>query len=279
MQKASKEQLTSLRKLQLAELETLKEFVKICKKHNLTYYISGGTYLGAVRHKGFIPWDDDMDIAMPRTDFEKFLTLSREIDNQFKLVTFENDKNYNWYPPKLRNKKVQVKCTSTKNSQVEDAWIDIFPLDGMPNSKILTNIHKIRLMRLRALYKLSDFDNLADINSKKKRPLHERVLIFVGKKCNVFKLMNTKKRLCKIDKALKKYSEKDSKTYMNFMGSYKLKSIISKDVYAEGAYYDFEGLKLFGPKDYDTYLTIIYGDYMNPPKKDDRNKHNSEVIS
>ncbi|MBR3232744.1 LicD family protein [Candidatus Saccharibacteria bacterium] len=271
--------LTSLRRLQLAELDAMKEFVRICKKHGLTYYISGGTYLGAVRHKGFIPWDDDMDVAMPRTDYEKLLTVASDIDPRFELVTFHNKKDYYWYPSRLLNKKVLITTRATRNEHVEAAWIDIFPLDGLPKSKVLSSIQKFRLMRLRAFYRLSDFDNLVDIKSKKKRPLYEIILIFVGKKCNVFKFLNTKKQLAKIDKALKKYSEINSPTYMNFMGSYKLKSIISKEVYGNGAYYDFEGMKLFGPEDYDAYLSTIYGNYMEPPKEDDRNKHNSEVIS
>ncbi len=274
---SKKQEITPLRKLQLAELEALKEFVRICKKNKLTYYISGGTYLGAVRHKGFIPWDDDMDVAMPRADFEKFLKISNEISDDFKLVTFKNEKSYNWYPPKLQNNKVKIVNKSAKNSRIEGAWIDIFPLDGMPKSLLLRKIHEFRLLSLRALYKLSDYDNIVDTREKK-RPFYEKPFIFIGKNFNIFKFLDTKKMLYRIDKALKKYSAEKSETYMNFMGSYKLKSVISKHIYADGAYYDFEGMKLFGPKDYDTYLTIIYGDYMTPPKKNAQNKHNTEVL-
>jgi lipopolysaccharide cholinephosphotransferase len=273
-----KEHITPLRKLQLAELETLKEFLKICKENNLTYYISGGTYLGAVRHKGFIPWDDDMDIAMPRTDFEKFVSIAEgsNLPKGYKLTTYKNTEDYNWYAPKIQNNTILVKNNSAKISRVEPAWIDIFPLDGMPKSKILQTFHKARLMSLRAIYKLSAFDNLVD--TKNKRPFYEKPLVFLGKHVNLSKIINTKKALDKIDKALKKYPETKSKTYMNFMGSYKLKSIISKDIYADGAAYSFEGLSLNGPKDYDAYLRIIYGDnYMTPPKKSERNKHKTEI--
>lgn len=276
MKQASKEN-TPLRKLQLAELDVLKELIRICKKYNLTYYISGGTYLGAVRHKGFIPWDDDMDIAMPRPDFEKFLKLVNEIDKNYELVTFQTHSDYNWYPPKLRNNKVKVKNTSTKNAQIESAWIDIFPLDGMPKNKILATFHKIRLSYCRLYYVISDFDNIVNLK-KRHRPFYEKIIIAFFKKVNVSKIIDTKKALYKIDGALKKYPYEKSSVNMNYMGAYRLNSIIPKTVYAEGALYDFEGLKLNGPKDYDTYLTQIYGDYMTPPRKTDQNKHNTEVM-
>ena len=73
-----------LRKLQLAELEILKFLVKICEENNIRYYISGGTYLGAVRHKGFIPWDDDVDIAMPRKEYERFLEIFKNYKSIYK---------------------------------------------------------------------------------------------------------------------------------------------------------------------------------------------------
>ena len=87
-----KETLTKVHEI---ELELLNEFVRICDKHNLTYFLVGGTLLGAVRHSGFIPWDDDIDVGMPRVDYDKFINIAKnELKNDYLLDSVETDKNY-----------------------------------------------------------------------------------------------------------------------------------------------------------------------------------------
>lgn len=272
------EEITPLRKLQLVELDIVKEIVRICEENDITYYISGGTYLGAVRHKGFIPWDDDADIAMPREDYERFLEIApRQANPRFELVTYKNDKDYLHYPAKLTCSDKKVINKSTIDQKIENAWVDIFPLDGMPSNFLANRIHRFNLLFKRLMLQYAAFDKIVKMN-KKDRPLHERILIGIRKYIKIGKNADPKKKLDKIDKALKKCPAATSKYYVNFMGSYKFKSIISKEVYAEGAQYEFEGLKLNGPKYYDTYLTQIYGDYMKLPPIDKQNVHGSEVI-
>ena len=134
-------------------------------------------------------------------------------------------------------------------------------------------------MYLRARLKFTCFDQVNLL--EKNRPLIERILIWIGTHTN---LLKSKKKdsqyyLRKIDKALKKYPEKESDVYINFMGAYKLKSILNKEYYyADGAYYEFEGEKLFAPKNYDAYLSHFYGDYMKIPDEKDQNKHNTEIV-
>ena len=124
-----------LRQLQLVELDILKQFLEICEKHALTYYMLGGTLLGAVRHKGFIPWDDDIDIGMPRPDYEKFLKLATyDLKPPYQLHTlFQNRGEYNYYYARVENPETRV----LRKMAIEDvhipAWIDVFPLDGVPN--------------------------------------------------------------------------------------------------------------------------------------------------
>lgn len=282
MTEASNKNANNLRELQLVELEILKEVVRICNENNITYYISGGTFLGAVRNKGFIPWDDDVDIAMPRTDYEKFLKIfdKKNENEDIKLSTFYNSAESKYYPAKVICENYKIKSKSSKNEQIWSSWIDIFPLDGMPKNHMISKIHQVVLLYYRARLKFSCFDDVVDINNTKTRPLHERILIWIGLHSNIGKNTPSIKYLIKIDKALKKYSEEESEVYVNFMGSYKFKSIISKsDVYKNGALYEFEGMWLNGPKEFDKYLTQIYGkNYMIPPKTSDRNKHHTEVI-
>ena len=267
-----------LRKLQLVELDILKEFVRICNKNNYTYYISGGTYLGAVRTKSFIPWDDDIDVAMPREDYEKFIkNVHKELNKKYDFHHYKETKNYYHYFAKIVDNSVKVVNNSSKNAKTEPVWIDIFPLDGMPKNKIKLLFHKFVLLVKRALLQFSCFDDIVNLKSKN-RPLIERFLIFIGTHFNIGKHLDPIKRLNSIDKSLKKYPASSSWCYVNFMGSYKFKSIIDKKVYGKGRLYDFESLKLNGPYDYDTYLTQIYGDYMNPPKENEKNKHNTELV-
>ncbi len=269
---------TELRKLQLAELDILKEFVRICNKEKYTYYISGGTYIGAVRSKSFIPWDDDIDVAMPREDYEKFLAnYDKHLNKKYELRNYKITPNFYTYPTKIVDNTIKVVNNSAKNSKIEPVWIDVFPLDGMPKNKFKLFIHKFSLLSKRALLQFSRFDDIVNLKSKN-RPLIERFLIFIGTHINIGKHLDPIKRLNSIDKALKKYPASSSWCYVNFMGSYKFRSILDKKVYGNGRLYDFEGLKLNGPYDYDTYLTQIYGDYMNPPKEEEKNKHNTELV-
>ena len=83
-----------MNELQKCQFEILKEFIKVCKENNLQYYLVGGTCLGAVRHKGFIPWDDDIDVAMPRKDFNKFVALQDKFPKHLFIQTYKTDKNF-----------------------------------------------------------------------------------------------------------------------------------------------------------------------------------------
>lgn len=269
----------SLRKLQLAELEILKYFIKICQDNNLRYYMLGGTFLGAVRHKGFIPWDDDIDIGMPREDYYKFMDIVVNDGNRdFKFENFRINKESLMYVSRFENKKVEIEDTSTTQKKYRYAWIDIFPMDGMPNNRFSMFFHKVKLLYLRLLFQYSQYSNI--VNQRvKNRPLHERILIKIGKIINFEKFLDTYKCMLNLDKCLEKYSFDSSKYVINFMGAYKFKEMFKKEVYDECDMYDFEDIKLNAPKNYDLVLSQLYGEYMVPPKEEERNKHGTNVIN
>ena len=270
---------SKIRDMQLAELEILKEIQAICEKNNLRYYMMGGTFLGSIRHKGFIPWDDDADIALPRNDFEKFIKIfNKECKNNNCLLTsYKNDETYLYYTPRVKNAEVCIINNSKTIKRKVEAWIDIFPLDGMPKSKIMQQIHKYRLLKRRALLKLSDFDSQVSI-SNKNRNILEKTLIALGKHTTISTILNTKKQLIKLDQLLRKYPFEKSEYVVNFMGAYRFKEMFPRRIYENIDYYQFENLRLPAPKDYDTVLTQMYGDYMKLPPEHERNKHNTEVI-
>ncbi len=267
-----------LRDIQLEALKILDEFVALCDRNNLTYYISGGTYLGAVRHKGFIPWDDDVDVAMPRKDYNRFLVIAEEeLPSYYKLNHFSRQKNSMFYVPKIENEQFKMVSRIAKIEKKVNLWIDVFPLDGLPDNKIIRKLHCARLLILRGEYKLAFFDILVDYKNKN-RPWYENAVMWIAERIKIGKLFNSYKVMKKLDKVLSKYDFYESEYVMNFMGSYKFKSILSRpEIYAEGAKYDFEGRTFNGPKDFDRYLTQIYGDYMKLPPVEKRNWHQTDI--
>ena len=124
--------------LQKRLLVILKEFARVCGKHNLRYFLNGGTCLGAIRHKGFIPWDDDVDVMMPREDYEKFLTLQYEYEGTpYFIQSWKSDPRYTYGFAKLRDSSTTFIEDFYRNHRINHGvWIDIFPLDGMAKKPI-----------------------------------------------------------------------------------------------------------------------------------------------
>lgn len=267
-----------LRRLQLAETEILRRFVAVCEQLDMPYYLMGGTLLGAVRHKGFIPWDDDVDVALTRPDYERFLREAGALlPPEYRLSTFENDPEHTRYLTRIEWDTVKVLETGFEQAHVNSAWIDIFPLDGMPDNALRRRFHGLHLLALRALLQFSQFDTMVNLKLKN-RPWYESVLVWFGAKTHFGRHLDTKKQLRKIDRSLKKYDYARCSYLVNFMGAYKLKEMFPKSCYGNGGWYEFEGMRLHGPADYDTILTQMYGDYMAPPPEDQRNKHETKVV-
>lgn len=268
-----------LKKLQMVELNILKDFVRVCDSNNLKYYILAGTLLGAVRHKGFIPWDDDIDVGMPRADFEKFINIYyQELSEQFSLKTYKLDKNYRSYVPKIVNPDIIVQDSSAIVEQLQSAWIDLFPLDGMPNNFFIRKIHSFRLLAARARLNYSRFSTNVNIN-KQNRPFYERFLIWMGKLLPVEKIFKIDKEIDRMDKLLRKYPYENSDYAINFMGAYRFNDMFLKKYYGDGRLYSFEDSNVIGPCDFEFVLSQIYGDYRKLPAENCRNVHNIKIVN
>lgn len=266
-----------LRELQLKELEMLKEVLKIAERHNIRCYMLGGTFLGAVRHKGFIPWDDDVDIGMPREDYEKFAEIAqKELHAPFRLISFKTEKNYNGFCNRVVNENISVIRDDAIVEKKENLWVDVIPLDGMPNNPFVRGIHKCRLLFLRLLLQYSKFKT--GVNMKKKRGLIDTVLIKLGFVVSKICRFDVKKRLQAIENFLKKYAYDESDYVVNFMDAYRFKEMFPRAYYEDSVLYDFEDIKLSAPRAHDEVLSQLYGDYMTPPEQSERFSHSVKGV-
>ncbi len=262
-----------LRQLQTVELEIMKRFAQICDEHHLRFFLLGGTFLGAVRHKGFIPWDDDIDVGMPRDDYERFIELTdKELKNPYVFKSFTKGNEDTIYFSRIEDLSHPVIDDSAQIRRQRYAWIDVFPLDGMPDNPVLRFIHKTVLLYRRVALQYSNYSIVVN-QDLPNRPFHEKVLIDIGKLIRPERFFDTQACLKKLDKTLKKYRYEDCEYVVNFMGAYKFKEMFPRRIYKETALYDFEDAAYPAPKDYDFVLSQMYGDYMTPPKDADKYKH------
>ena len=260
--------LTKLRESQMCQLKLLEKFKEICEAEHLTYYLSGGSTLGAVRHKGFIPWDDDIDVVMPRKDYEKFLRVSGGYLEGGQIVRhFTTDKNYPDYTMKLEDTNVAFVVQKANNKVEQNVWIDIFPMDGAPDSERELGSMCRRIYRLRMKLALSTLEN---VQYNEDRAAWKKFIIFVATHIPFYKAMNPHKIMLKLDRELQRYDPETSKQIGTFMGAYYEKEIMPKEYFGDGKMAEFEGGMYPVPVETDKYLRHMYGDYMQLPPEDKR---------
>ncbi|MGF7184762.1 lipopolysaccharide cholinephosphotransferase [Desulfitispora alkaliphila] len=262
----------TIEKLKDIELEILIHIDKLCKQHNLKYYLVGGTLLGAIRHKGFIPWDDDIDIGMMRDDYNKLIQiLIEEKSNKYFVQNFNTDPEYPRYITKVRVNGTQFMEGHLENYNMHHGiFIDIFPLDKIKekNEKKLdfrvnfTN----KILTLRTVR-----NNHTEHLSKNKKILAKiiRPLTFLLPLSFYNKL---------IDYIYEYENDKDCKYVTNFGSQYGWrKQTFPIDVYGEGTYLEFEGHQFMAPAKWEVILKSLYGDYMKLPPEEKRNSGHDVV--
>lgn len=269
----------SLNETQRYIMQVLYSVIGILEELQIPYYMQGGTMLGAIRHRGFIPWDDDVDLGIPREAYERLLKeVSAKLPENLELRTYEDESDHHYYFARIVDTRYQIRRMGSLEERLENIWVDLFPLDGMPNGKIERTWHKLRLTVVRLKYHLSCFEK---VNIKRPgRPLVERIIIRFAMMTRIGKWFNTRRQLDKMDALLKKYPPEQSDWLVNFMGqtSYRFNEMFKKEIYGEKTLYPFEDMQMVGPERYDDYLKSLYGDYMTPPEVSDRNAHVSELV-
>ena len=256
---------TEVRKIQL---DLLDEFVSVCEKNGLYYTLAGGTLLGAVRHKGFIPWDDDIDVMMPRTDFNRLLLL----DDKNKDLWQKQTQLLNWKKGDYRYPYIKIARTNTlviekysDDSEKKRVWIDIFPLDGVVDDKQ----KQIKLFRkelfLRKIFLMKNARLGEGKTGEKKvaKYLIKPILYVVPDKW-----------CCKqMDRLAQTYDYEDNAVIAGVIWGYGIQECMDKEKYLKSTKIAFENKKYNAPSNYKEYLTNLYSDYMKLPPEEDRVCH------
>ena len=266
------EQSAQLKLLQEIELENLRMLMEICEKNHLRYYLIGGSLLGAMRHKGFIPWDDDIDVGLPRPDYNRFVQIAKDyLPAHMDIKTMTSDPNYKCYFTRLINNKKKIYWDHGQYTAVIGVWMDVFPLDGLPDNPLLRKLQVFRVKLAKALYKFTQIDYVS--TNRTNRPLSERVLIRFAQLTRIGRLLNADKRLKKLDRALQRYDYDTCAYAWNFSGCYGKREIVPHIQLGGSRTAQFEGMQVSIPEAAEDYLTSIYGDYMKLPPEDQRRSH------
>lgn len=262
--------IISLNEMKKIELNMLIYLDKICDKNNINYSLAGGTLLGAVRHKGFIPWDDDIDVFMTRSNYIKFIDLFRKEKNKDYLLLNTNiKKDYYYAFSKIVDTRTMMVETNVKKIKDLGVYIDLFPIDNIPDD---LSERKAFFKKINKYRKILDLTCNINHKNKNKLNLFLRNIIYYCSNSNVSNYYARK-----IDFLCQKYNEKNTKEQATIVGSYGEKEIMKKSVYNKYERIEFENHYFQSIRDYDSYLKSIYGDYMKLPPKEKRISHHSYI--
>lgn len=251
-----------LKQLQNVEAEILAEFVRICDKHKLNYVLMGGSCLGAIRHDGFIPWDDDIDVGMNRDEYNRFIEIQKdELNDKYYFESMETDDEYNLIQGKIKKKgTIYAEVGNNLPKEKQGIWIDIFPLDNVSDNdkEMKRDFYKVFAKKMMISFKLGN-----DHHSKSKG----KELVLKGLKfCSHF--INVNKQKQKLNKLLIKHNNKKTKRVISYGSGYLLKAVFDSDYCTNRILHKFMDKEYYIPKNYDKFLRQLYNDYMQLPPKE-----------
>ena len=254
------------------ELDLLNRLDGLCKKHGLRYYASNGTLLGTIRHKGFIPWDDDRDVMMPRDDYEKLIRIAgKELKAPYVLHTPDSDGRYYRNYLRIRNENTTAICRPDFGRDIcHGIFVDIFPIDVCPDSRLLW------MVQFAHLFSLFTFIMMRTYDYKNRGGIVEAIKGFVTKLSCIIHPGNSgyEKLMKKHDRWRRRYNKSSSKNYYEI--THKKNAYIYKREWLDDfIMMPFEDMEIPVPKGYDEILKSLYGDYMKLPSMEERGVHHN----
>ncbi len=254
-------------------LDVLAEFIRICKAHQLTYFCCGGTAIGAIRHQGMIPWDDDIDVFMPRPDYDRFVDIASHMDlGNYELVSPYTHPNYPLFFVKLCNR-----LTTLQEQEdipcVYGLYVDIFPIDGAPDDieqaramerRFTKTKHKLEAISTHITF--GEYLHLLTMPKEWGR-FARKTLGFFCRQAYRRKLLRQMHDICY------QYDYQTANLVAVYCGSYGPKEVFPKQWLQGTVAFPFEGMTVDLPKGYDQYLRQYYGDYMQLPPEEKRQSH------
>lgn len=249
-----------VRRLQLRLLDNLIDIDRVCRENNLTYYLLAGTMLGAVRHQGFIPWDDDLDIGMPRKDYDRFFEIAKQcLPEYLELKNYTSHPNYSWWFMKIEDKRTTL-VEKKHFNYTGGVFIDIFPLDGVTKNVFSQRLHfervkyinKLRYFRYRDPYK----------HGRGIRSWPSRIVNYLYSRDFLQR---------KIEKLIRQYDYETSTLVCDHDGG--TTSLMPKANFGIPTPIMFEGKVFMGCEKPHDYLKSVYGDYMIIPPENKRATH------
>lgn len=267
-----------MKDLQLNILNIFVEIDKVCKKNNLRYYAIGGTCLGAVRHQGFIPWDDDLDIAMPRPDYEKFLSIAeKELPSNLKIFHVNQGKNYICRFSKVHDTTTTFveKGMKIYQDRYTGVYVDIMPLDGIPENEEERKKYFYRLLWLSRFDWHRKYEQNKILNADKgirRKVFWKCIYPFLA----LFPANYFSEKYLKLQK---RYPYETS-TNLSYTWSWRASKVIfPKKDFENYVLLPFENVQMRCPVGYDNFLTILFGDYMKlPPKEQQVACHEADIL-
>lgn len=248
--------------LQKRLLDMLSWFHTFCVEHQLRYYLLGGTMLGAVRHQGFIPWDDDIDVGMPRRDYETFMELTKgQTFGHLVVEGIHTDKNDFYYGfTKIYDTETTL-VEATRYQIKRGIFLDVFPLDGVADQPEDIGRYYTKFM---SKYGLLLSRTCA---YRRERKWYKNMAVFASRLIPNF-IVSNKALMLSVDELCKQRDYDDYAYVGNLYGHWGLKEIVKKEVMGTPTLYRFENLEVYGVEDYETYLTSLYGDWRQLPPKE-----------
>jgi len=252
-----------LERIHLMQFYMLKEFDKFCKKNNLQYWLACGSVLGAVRHNGFVPWDDDIDVMMLRNDYEKMLELlPNELPGHLFLQTYKSDPEYPLFFSKIRmNNTIYQEKEYEGLDMHQGVYIDIFPIDYTSKFKIGQLYHRTKVYFYQIIRK---YKYKETVDRSQKYWLIKRIIHLIAKSIDRDVLYK------RMYKTYTMFIKKTKNPLIVFFGIKGKKYIMSQDTLIPAKYKEFMSIMAPIPNKYELYLTKLYGNYNELPPKEKR---------